>query len=100
MPSLVYVLGISGAVHIVNYYRESVQEHGLATAPGNAVKLGWAPCTLAAVTTSLGLISLATSNIIPIRKFGIYSAIGVIATLTLLFIKLMFFLLVSRQVSK
>ena len=28
MPSLVYVLGLSGAVHIVNYYRETVEEYG------------------------------------------------------------------------
>ena len=85
MPSLVYVLGISGAVHVVNYYRESVSEVGMATAPDNAVKLGFWPCTMAAFTTSLGLISLATSNIVPIRKFGCYAAIGVIATLVLLF---------------
>jgi len=85
MPSLVYVLGISGAVHVVNYYRESVAETGLKTAPDHAVRLGIWPCTMAAVTTSLGLVSLATSNIVPIRKFGIYSAVGVIATLVLLF---------------
>ena len=85
MPSLVYVLGISGAVHVVNYYRESVAEHGMETAPDNAVKLGFWPCTMAALTTSLGLLSLATSNIVPIRKFGCYAAVGVIATLVLLF---------------
>ena len=85
MPSLVYVLGISGAVHVVNYYRESVTESGLLTAPDKAVKLGLWPCTMAAFTTSLGLISLATSNIVPIRKFGIYAAVGVVATLILLF---------------
>ena len=85
MPSLVYVLGISGAVHVVNYYRESVTDHGIETAPDNAVKLGFWPCAMAAFTTSLGLISLASSNIVPIRKFGCYAAIGVIATLVLLF---------------
>ncbi len=85
MPSLVYVLGLSGAVHIVNYYRESVRDHGMRSAPGNAIKLGWRPCTLAAVTTALGLLSLLASNILPIRKFGIYSALGVVATLALLF---------------
>ena len=85
MPSLVYVLGISGAVHVVNYYRESVSETGMATAPDKAVKLGFWPCTMAAFTTSLGLLSLATSNIVPIRKFGCYAAVGVIATLILLF---------------
>lgn len=85
MPSLVYVLGISGAVHVVNYYRESVTESGMATAPDNAVRLGLWPCTMAAFTTSLGLMSLAASNIVPIKKFGLYAAIGVIATLVLLF---------------
>ena len=85
MPSLVYVLGISGAVHVVNYYRESVTDTGLSTAPDSAVKLGLWPCTMAAFTTSLGLMSLATSNIVPIKKFGFYAAIGVIATLLLLF---------------
>ncbi|MCA9171803.1 MAG: MMPL family transporter, partial [Planctomycetales bacterium] len=85
MPSLIYVLGLSGAVHIVNYYRDSVAVDGLKRAPGAAVSHGWKPCTLAAITTALGLISLLSSNIQPIRKFGLYSAIGVLATLVLLF---------------
>jgi predicted RND superfamily exporter protein len=85
MPSLVYVLGLSGAVHIVNYYREAVFDNGLEGAPETAVSHGWKPCTLAAFTTALGLLSLNTSNIVPIRKFGFYSAIGVMATLILMF---------------
>lgn len=85
MPSLVYVLGLSGAVHIVNYYREAVKHDGLAGAPGRALAHGFIPCTLAAFTTSLGLLSLCQSNIFPIRKFGFFSALGVMATLTLLF---------------
>lgn len=85
MPSLVYVLGLSGAVHIVNYYREAVQEHGLAGAPMRALSHGFIPCTLAAFTTALGLLSLYTSDIAPIRRFGLFSAIGVMATLLLLF---------------
>ena len=85
MPSLIYVLGLSGAVHIINYYREAVEERGVDGAPERAVRHGWWPCTLAAFTTALGLLSLYTSNILPIRKFGLYSAIGVMATLTLLF---------------
>ena len=85
MPSLVYVLGLSGAVHIVNYYRDAVEEHGVEGAAGRALAHGWKPCTLAAFTTALGLLSLNTSNILPIRNFGFYSALGVMATLILLF---------------
>ena len=85
MPSLVYVLGLSGAVHIVNYYRDAVRDHGLPGAPERALMHGIAPCALAAFTTSLGLVSLCKSNILPINKFGFYSALGVLATAALLF---------------
>lgn len=85
MPSLVYILGLSGAIHIINYYREEVSARGVEGAPERAVSHAFMPCTLAAITTAIGLLSLNTSNIIPIKKFGFYSAIGVVATLTLLF---------------
>lgn len=85
MPALVYVLGLSGAIHIVNYYRESVEEFGLIGAPERAVCHGWGPCTLCAGTTAIGLMSLYSSTLYPIQKFGLYSALGVMATLTLLF---------------
>lgn len=85
MPSLVYVLALSAAVHIVNYYRDAVEEGGLLGAPDKAIAHAWWPCTLAAGTTSIGLFSLNTSKIIPIEKFGTFSAIGVFATLLLLF---------------
>jgi predicted RND superfamily exporter protein len=85
MPSLIYVLGLSGAVHIVNYYRDAADENGLEGAPGRGLAHGWKPCTLAAMTTALGLMSLNTSTLVPIEKFGFYSAIGVLATLALLF---------------
>jgi predicted RND superfamily exporter protein len=85
MPSLVYVLGLSGAVHIVNYYREAVAEQGVGGAPERALAHGWFPCTLAAFTTALGLVSLYSSNLLPIKKFGLFSAVGVMMTLMLLF---------------
>ena len=85
MPSLVYVLGLSGAVHVVNYYRDACIETGPETAAEVALQHGWFPCTLAAFTTALGLISLYTSNLVPIQKFGLFSAIATIATVVLLF---------------
>ena len=86
MPSLIYVLAISGAIHIINYYHDAIHEHGLEGAPEQAVALGWLPCALAALTTALGLGSLLASHVIPISKFGVYSAWGVIATLIWVFL--------------
>jgi uncharacterized protein len=77
MPSMIYVLGLSGAAHIINYYHEAVREHGFAGAPERAIIKGWKPAFLCEVTTALGLITLVTSQLVPIQKFGIFSALGV-----------------------
>ncbi|MEM6688866.1 MAG: MMPL family transporter [Planctomycetota bacterium] len=85
MPSLVYVLGLSGAIHVVNYYRDEVRVRGESGAAMRALKHAAIPCTLASLTTAIGLASLLTSNLAPISNFGLYSAIGVMATLGVLF---------------
>ncbi|TWU62677.1 MMPL family protein [Crateriforma conspicua] len=85
MPSLVYVLGLSGAIHVINYYRDEVRSGGRTGAAGRALRHAIGPCSLAAATTAIGLASLSTSNLVPISNFGLYSAIGVVATLAILF---------------
>ena len=84
MPSLVYVLGLSGAIHVVNYYRDEVRRGGEPGAAMRALRHAVMPCTLASFTTAIGLISLSTSNLAPISNFGWYSAIGVMATVGIL----------------
>ncbi len=86
MPAVVYVAGISGAIHFGNYYRDSVAEHGVDGAPTRALKHAFLPCVLATGTTAAGLASLYTSELVPIQMFGVYSAAGVVATLGLLFL--------------
>ncbi|HBO43376.1 MAG TPA: hypothetical protein DD670_05485, partial [Planctomycetaceae bacterium] len=88
MPSLVYVLAMSGAIHIINYYHDSVHEGGLDGAPERALAHAWKPCALAALTTAIGLASLCNSNLIPVRNFGFFAAAGVLATLVLLYLVL------------
>jgi uncharacterized protein len=85
MPSMLYVLAISGAVHLVNYYHDAIREHGIDGAAERALKHGWKPALLCNVTTGIGLASLATANLEPIRKFGIYAASGVALMLIFLF---------------
>lgn len=79
MPSLVYVLGLSGAVHFVNYYHQAVDEKGLDGACESAVSHAWKPAILCNITTAIGLFCLLTSEIVPIRKFGLFSGIAVLA---------------------
>jgi predicted RND superfamily exporter protein len=92
MPAVIYVLGISAAVHIVNYYLEARQSMGTPGAAEEAVRVGWKPCTLAALTTAIGLGSLAASDIVPIKKFGAFSAAAVLMSVVILFAVLPVFL--------
>ncbi|MGC1273839.1 MAG: MMPL family transporter [Planctomycetaceae bacterium] len=84
MPTLVYVVALSSAVHLVNYYRDALADAGTAGAPLAAFRAGWLPCLLSSGTTAVGLGSLAISEIGPVREFGIYSAAGVLISLPLL----------------
>ncbi len=88
MPTLIYVLTISGAIHIVNYYRDSVVETGIADAPHQAIRKGFVPSSLSAVTTAMGMSSLLIADLRPIRMFGGFSAIAVVSTLMWLFLLL------------
>jgi predicted RND superfamily exporter protein len=78
MPSLVYVAGTSGAIHLANYYRDTVRQHGLEGAVDRTVKAAWLPLALATGTTAIGLASMYITELVPIRLFGVYSAIGVV----------------------
>ncbi len=85
MPSIVYTMGMSGAIHIINYWRHNAAKYGMEGAPSRGLKMAWLPCMLSAGTTALGLVSLCTSELNPINKFGFYAAIGVMSTLALLY---------------
>ena len=96
MPSLVYVLAISGAVHLINYYRDAVRSGGLEGSAERAVLAAWKPAFLCSITTAVGLLSLVASEIVPIRKFGIYSAAGVMTLLCVVY----FFLPAALHVTR
>lgn len=84
MPAVVYVLSLSAAIHLVNYYRDASRSGGRRGAVERAVGMAFMPCAIATLTTAIGLASLASSDILPIEKFGVFSAIGVVVGLGLL----------------
>lgn len=81
LPPLIFVLSVSAAIHVVNYYRDALERTSSRAAPLQALHDGWRPCALASGTTAIGLLSLAVSDIVPVRMFGIYAAAGMLASL-------------------
>lgn len=89
LPPLIYVLTISSAVHLANYYRDAMRDRSSAVPPAiEAIMHGWVPCSLAAITTGIGLVSLVLSKIEPIQSFGFFSALGVVVSVVVLFLLL------------
>lgn len=80
MPTLLTVLTLSGSIHVANYWKHAAHVN-MKTAVVEAVEMARAPCMMASLTTAIGLASLITSPLSPVRDFGLYSAIGCLISL-------------------
>ncbi|MBU6237793.1 MAG: MMPL family transporter [Planctomycetes bacterium] len=101
LPTLVFMLTLSAAVHFMNYFSDVARSH-TDHLGARAVFLGLKPSILATLTTALGMIALATSQLSPVRNFGFYSAVSLCAastTLILAFPRLSDWFCRSRYVS-
>jgi uncharacterized protein len=81
LPPLIQVITASGGIHLINYYLVALKSYDPETSALGALKLGWVPCTLSAVTNAIGLGALCVSHLSPVRDFGLYGALGVMFTL-------------------
>ena len=77
MIPMVYTAGISGAIHMCNYYTEALRSRGPQEAAVRAVECAWLPLALAAATTSAGLLSICLNDLKPVQQFGFFSAVGI-----------------------
>jgi predicted RND superfamily exporter protein len=86
MPAMIYVLTVSGLIHYINYYREAIHDGGFPGAVYRARKHAFKPAFLCSMTTGIGLASLGLSDIVPIAKFGYFSAFAVFTMLIIQFV--------------
>ena len=84
IPVLLVAVGSAYGIHIISHYYDDIKkEKGEITEERhreiviNTVKKVGKAVILAGITTIAGFGSLATSEIIPIKNFGIFTAIGV-----------------------
>jgi len=79
LPTILFVVGMSDAVHILNRY---IEELRAGKDKITAIKVTFKEVGLAtlftSLTTAVGFFTLMTVPIKPMQDFGIYSAIGVI----------------------
>ncbi len=79
LPTLIFMLTLSAAIHLTNYYRDCGGEKN-PVAGAEALALGIRPCTLATLTTVFGFASLAVSHLKPVWHFGTLASLGLLIT--------------------
>ncbi|MDO5581604.1 MAG: MMPL family transporter [Planctomycetia bacterium] len=72
--NLMFVLSLSCSIHLVNYYRKAMEHLPGKLAVYKMLRNAALPVFGSIFTTVVGLLSLLSSQLIPIRKFGSISA--------------------------
>ncbi|MCK5843715.1 MAG: MMPL family transporter, partial [Victivallales bacterium] len=78
IPVLLVAIGSAYGIHMLSKYNEDVR-HGDTKIQGikDALSEVGIPILLAGITTLIGFLAFLSSNLSPIREFGVLSAIGV-----------------------
>ena len=80
VPILLVGLGVDYGIHLVMRYREElVEDWNIEKSSSSSIVFVGSALLLATTTTMVGFLSNVTSDITPIREFGIQVAIGVLS---------------------
>jgi predicted RND superfamily exporter protein len=96
LPPLVIILAVADDVHIVQHFNHELRATGSKEhAFKSSVQHLFAPLLGASATTALGLLSLATSEVVAVRSFGVGAAVGVMVdfVMSLVFVPTLLMLL-------
>ena len=84
IPVMLIAIGVADGVHLYSHLQLFLRKNPMATkheAISDMIKKMWKPVIMTSITTSVGFISLLTSQVYPIKYFGIFTAFGVLAAM-------------------
>ena len=84
IPVMLIAIGVADGVHLFSHLQLFLRKNPEATkkeATVDMLKNMWKPVVMTSITTAVGFISLLTSEVYPIKYFGIFTAIGVLAAM-------------------
>ena len=82
IPVMLIAIGVADGVHLLSHLQLYVNKHPEATkkeAVSDMIAKMWKPVVMTSVTTAVGFVSLLTSQVYPIKYFGLFTAFGVLA---------------------
>jgi hydrophobe/amphiphile efflux-3 (HAE3) family protein len=86
IPVMLIAIGVAYGIHMHNAIHNAVLENpsiGKDELINKVLKAMIRPVFMAALTTAIGFISLMTSQVLPVRYFGLFSSIGVMVEMIL-----------------
>ncbi len=81
IPVMLIAIGVADGIHLYSHLQLFLRENLNATkreATIDMIANMWKPVVMTSVTTAIGFISLLTSEVYPIKYFGIFTAFGVL----------------------
>ena len=98
IPVMLIAIGVADGIHLYSHLQLFLRKNPDASkkeASIDMIKNMWKPVVMTSITTAVGFISLLTSQVYPIKYFGIFTAFGVLAamlfSLTLIPVGIMIF---------
>jgi len=89
--TLIPVLAVSDAVHLLARYYEERGSHGAREALLRSVQHTGLACTLTTTTTTIAFASLAIGGVPLLQRFGLYAALGMVLAYATVFLILPLF---------
>ncbi len=80
IPVMLIAIGVADGIHLYSHLHTFVDHNPKASkidATKDMLKHLWKPVVMTSVTTAVGFISLLTSEVYPVKYFGIFTAFGV-----------------------
>jgi len=81
IPVMLIAIGVADGIHLYSHLHLFLRKNPNATkkeATVDMIQNMWKPVVMTSITTATGFVSLLTSQVYPIKYFGVFTAIGVV----------------------
>ncbi|MBA7546458.1 hypothetical protein ES705_38850 [subsurface metagenome] len=81
IPVMLIAIGVADGIHLYSHLQLYLRQHPEASKKEATVDMlqhMWKPVVMTSITTAAGFISLLTSQVYPIKYFGVFTAFGVL----------------------
>lgn len=86
IPVMLIAIGVADGIHLYSHLQLFLMKHGAEdkiSAIKDMISSMWKPVVMTSVTTAVGFVSLLTSQVYPIKYFGLFTAFGVLSAMVL-----------------